>query len=91
MTINQYVVAATATITAGSAATVVAGEPGTEGAAGYGGDADTSGFLWPFTVNKGQLIALDPTGPVYAAITAVVALNQVHLAQETGGNYGVSN
>ena len=68
MALNRYVLTAQVTVSAGTAATVVAGEPGTEGPAGYGGVATTGGPLWPTTYLKGQAIVLDPAGSLFAAI-----------------------
>lgn len=94
MTINQYRLTAAVTIPAGTLATATAGEPGTGAPAGYGNAAvaspDTTGILFPYTFHIGQLIALDPTGPMYALIGGG-NLVQVTLAQDTGGVYGTSN
>lgn len=70
MALSRYVLTATTTIAAGTAATVVAGEPATGGASGYGSAATTGGPLWPQTFVKGTAIVLDPAGPLYAAIGA---------------------
>jgi hypothetical protein len=70
MALNRYVLTATVTVAAGMAATVVAGEPGTGGAAGYGGAPTTGGPLWPTTYLKGQVIVLDPAGSWFTAIGA---------------------
>lgn len=93
MAINQYELTATVVVPAGAPAVVVAGEPGTAGPAGYGSEATaagTYGDVRPVTYNKGQLIALDPTGQLYAAIGAG-NLRQVTAAQESGGGFGTSN
>lgn len=93
MAINQYELTATVTVPAGTAATVVAGEPGTGGAAGYGNQASvagTYGDIRPVTYKIGQLIALDPTGQLYAAIGAG-NLRLVTPSQESGGGFGTSN
>ena len=70
MALNRYVVTATTTIAAGTAATLTPGEPGTGGAAGFGSAAVASGPVWPTTYIKGQAILLDPAGPLYSAIGA---------------------
>jgi hypothetical protein len=70
MALNRYVVTATTTIPAGTAATPAAGEPATGGAAGYGSAATTGGPLWPVTFLAGTPIVLDPAGALYAAIGA---------------------
>jgi hypothetical protein len=68
------------------------GEPGTGGGAGYGSAGVVSGEApWPTTFLKGQLIALDPAGQLYALIGGG-NLRQVTPAQETGGlGIGTSN
>jgi hypothetical protein len=53
-----------------SPATVVAGEPATGGAAGFGSSAITGGPVYPTTYRAGQVIVLDPVGAVYAGIGA---------------------
>ncbi|HEY2638964.1 MAG TPA: hypothetical protein VGI66_03645 [Streptosporangiaceae bacterium] len=94
MAINNYVLTATVTVAAGTPATVVAGEPGTGGPAGYGNVGETAGTWaqpWPTTFLKGQLIALDPAGQLFAAIGSG-NLRQVTPAQESGGlGIGTSN
>jgi hypothetical protein len=56
------------TVPAGTPAALVAGEPGTGAQAGFGNAATTGGPLWPVTYPKGQVIALDPAGPLYSQI-----------------------
>ncbi|MGH3305046.1 MAG: hypothetical protein ACRDOK_25940 [Streptosporangiaceae bacterium] len=97
MAINNYVLSATVTVPAGTAATVIAGEPGTGGVASLFGTeatvAGTYGDVRPTTFRPGQLIALDPAGQLFAAIGGG-NLRQVTRAQETGGGYnsgGTSN
>ena len=68
MAIQRYVLTATVTVPAGTAATPVAGEPSTGGVAGYGSVSTTGGPLWPVTYVKGTVIELDPAGQLYAAI-----------------------
>lgn len=70
MALNKYVITNTVTIGAGAAATVVAGEPGTGGAAGFGGAPTTGGYAFPTLLVKGTPIVLDPAGSLYAAIGA---------------------
>ena len=67
MALNRYVLTATITIPAGTAATVVAGEPST---GGWGGVATTGGPLFATTYIKGTAIILDPAGPLYTLIGA---------------------
>jgi hypothetical protein len=69
MALNKYVLQATVTVPAGTPAAVVAGEPGTGGAAGFGGASTSAGFgLWPQTFIAGTAIVLDPAGPLFTAI-----------------------
>ena len=62
MAVNRYVLTSTVTVGTGTAATPVAGEPGTGGAAGFGNAATTGGPLWPTVYQQGQVIELDPAG-----------------------------
>jgi hypothetical protein len=68
MAINRYVLTADVTVAAGTAATVVAGEPGTGGAAGYGNAATTGGPMWAILYKQDQVIMLDPAGALFAQI-----------------------
>ena len=71
MALNRYVLTSTVPVAAGTAATPVAGEPATGGAAGWGNAATAAGQgggLWPVTYQAGQAILLDPAGALYAAI-----------------------
>ena len=71
MALNRYVVTATTTVPAGTAATPTAGEPATGGAAGFGNASVSSGAgYFPQTFIAGTTIVLDPTGALYAAIGA---------------------
>lgn len=76
MALNRYVLTSTVTVSADTMATVVAGEPGTGGAAGYGSAQSVSPATatkfgaWPQTFLAGQAIVLDPAGALYAAIGA---------------------
>lgn len=70
MALNRYVLTAAVTVAAGTAATVVAGEPGTGGPAGFGSAPTTGGPLMATTFAKGQVILLDPAGPLYTQIGA---------------------
>ena len=98
MALNKYKLAATVTVAADVAATVVAGEPGTGGAAGYGNAASASPATagkygaYPLTFIKGTLIVLDPA-PANGLYAAIGAGNLVAWtgAQETGGTDGCSN
>jgi hypothetical protein len=93
MALNRYVLTSTVTVAAGTAATVVAGEPGTGGAAGYGNGALAAGqvdALWPTTFIKGTPIMLDPAGALFAAIGSG-NLKAFTAAQDSSGIDGVSN
>lgn len=94
MAINNYVLTATVNVPAGTPATVVAGEPGTGGPAGYGNTGMTAGTWaqpWATTFLQGQLIRLDTAGQLFTAIGAG-NLRQVTPAQESGGvGIGTSN
>lgn len=71
MALSRYVITATVTVPAGTAATPVAGEPATGGAAGYGSASISAGaVLFPQTFVKGTPIVLDPAGALYTAIGA---------------------
>ena len=70
MALNRYILTADVTVAAGTAATVVAGEPGTAGAAGFGSAATTGGPVWATTWLKGTVILLDPAGAMYTQIGA---------------------
>ncbi len=71
MALNRYVLTSTVTVPAGTPATVVAGEPGTGGAAGFGNASTSAGFgLFPQTFIEGTAIVLDPAGPLFTAIGA---------------------
>ena len=52
--------------------------------------AGTYGDIRPVTYPKGQLIALDPAGQLYAAIGAG-NLRLISAVQESGGGFGTSN
>jgi hypothetical protein len=88
--VNRYVVTSTTTVPAGTPATVTAGEPGTGGAAGYGSAATTGGPLWATAYARGQVIALDPAGPLYAQIGAG-NLRAWSDGQDSAGRPGISN
>ena len=72
MALSRYVITSTTTVNPGTAATMVAGEPGTGGAAGRGNQAQAASGtpLWPTTYIEGTTIILDPAGALYTAIGA---------------------
>ena len=71
MALSRYVVTSTVSVPAGTPAAVVAGEPSSGGAAGYGNASVSAGFgYFPQTFIAGTTIVLDPAGTLYAAIGA---------------------
>jgi len=90
MAINRYVVTTAVVVSPGAAATVVAGEPGTGGPAGFGGAPTTGGPLMPLTLKPNQVIMLDPAGPLYTAIGAGNLRAWVD-GQDTVGHAGLTN
>ena len=70
MALSRYVLTSTVTVAAGTPATLVAGEPGTGGAAGFGDAPTTGGPVWATTYIKGTAIVLDPAGSLFTAIGA---------------------
>ena len=91
MAINRYVLTADTTVAAGTAATTVAGEPGTGGAAGFGNAATTGGPLWPTTWLKGTVIELDPAGPLFTQIGAGSLRAYVQGSDDVGHGQGLGN
>ena len=90
MALNRYVVTSTTTVPAGTITTPVAGEPATGGAAGFGNASTTAGaVLWPTTFLAGTAIVLDPTGPLYAALSA--SLRPYVQGQDDRGGAALSN
>lgn len=95
MALGKYKLTATVTVPAGTAATVVAGEPGTGGASGYGGAPLAAGQVqapWPTTFIKDTVIELDSASALYTALSAnLVAWTGAAEAGGGGGIDGVSN
>lgn len=90
MALSRYVVTATTTVPAGTAATVVAGEPGTGAPAGPGNAAISAGAaLFPATFIAGTTIVLDPTGPLYAALSG--SLRPYVQGQDDRGGAALAN
>jgi len=90
MAVGRYVLTADVQLAAGTPATVTAGDPGTGGAAGFGSAPTTGGPVWPATLRKGQVIMLDPAGPLYALITGA-NLRAFIDGQDTAGHQGLAN
>jgi hypothetical protein len=70
MAVQRFVVTATTTVPAGTAATPTPGEPGTGAPAGPGNAAVASGPLWPVTFLKGTPVVLDTGSALYTALSA---------------------
>lgn len=90
MALNRYVVTADTTVVAGTPAVVVAGEPGTGGAAGFGSAPTTGGPLMNTTYRRNQVILLDPAGPLFTLIGAGNLRAWVD-GQDAVGRPGISN
>lgn len=70
MALARYVITSAVTVPAGTTATPAAGEAGTGGAAGYGNTGISASYAaFPQTFIAGTTIVLDPTGPLYAALS----------------------
>jgi hypothetical protein len=64
MALSRFVVTARVTLTTDTLATVVAGEPGTGGAAGFGNAAVSAGAaVFPVALQAGTAIVLDSASP----------------------------
>jgi hypothetical protein len=88
--VQRYVLTAAVTVPAGTAAALAPGEPGTGAPAGYGSAATTGGPLWPVSYARGQVIMLDPAGPLYSQIGAG-NLRAWADGQDSAGRPGISN
>ena len=74
--LNRYVLTATVTVGAGTAATVTASEPGMGGAAGFGNQAISAGAEdWPTTFMEGTAIVLDSASALFSALLVVVGVH----------------
>ena len=91
MPVSRFILTADVTIPAGTAAAVVAGEPATGGAAGYGSAATTGGPLWATTFARGQVIVLDPAGPLYGQIGAPNLRAYVQGTDDVAHGQGLAN
>ena len=89
MALNRYVVTATTTVGAGTAATVTAGEPGTGAPAGPGNAATTGGPLWPTTFIAGTTIVLDSASALYTALSG--SLRPYVQGQDDRGGAALAN
>lgn len=92
MALGRYVVTATTVVAAGTVATVVAGEPGTGGAAGFGNTAISAGAEdWPMTFIAGTTLVLDNASPLYTALNTAGALRPYVQGQDDVGHAALSN
>jgi hypothetical protein len=102
MALSKFVVTNTVTITPDTIATVVAGEPGTGGAAGFGSTATVSPgtggkYSWlPHTFIRGTAIIADSTGGTTAPQLLYQAIGASNLrafvdGQDTVSHDGISN
>lgn len=95
VSLNKFVVTATTVIPQGTAATVVAGEPGTGGAAGYGNTSTSAGAEdWGTTIPKGAVLVLDsgsPGGVLYGVLNGLGVLRAYVPGQDDVGREAISN
>ncbi len=94
--LQKFVVTADFTIPPGTAATVVAGAPGTGGAAGSGGAPLAAGQVqapWPVTVRRNQVIMLDSgtPSPLYTALNTAGVLRAYVQGQDDVGHAALAN
>lgn len=92
--LQRFVVTANTVVAAGTVATVVAGEPGTGGAAGFGNTAISAGAEdWPMTFIAGTAIVLDSGTPsaLYTALNTAGALRAYVPGQDDVGHAAISN
>lgn len=98
ISLNRFVVTQNVVIPAGVLATVVAGEPGTGGAAGFGDDelAPTTtqgGTYFPEQIVAGSVLLLDSGTPsqLYAYLNGLPALRPYVQGQDDVGHAALSN
>lgn len=94
VTLNRFVVTQTVQIAAGTVATVVAGEPGTGGAAGFGNASTSAGAEeWPTTITAGTAIVLDNGTPsaLYTALNGAGVLRAYVPGTDDVGHAALSN
>ena len=90
MALSRYVLTATVTVPAGTAATPAAGEPGTGGVAGYGNASISAGaVLWPTTFIAGTTIVLDGASALYTALSG--SLRPYVQGQDDRGGAALAN
>jgi len=95
VSLNKFVLTSTVQIAAGVVSTVVAGEPETGGAAGYGNTSIASGAeAWPTTITEGTAIILDSGSPgsaLYNALNGAGVLRAYVPGQDDVGHAALSN
>lgn len=95
VSLNRFVMTQTFTIPAGAVATVVAGEPGTGGAAGFGNSAigATGAELYPLTITAGTAILLDSGTPsqMYSVLNTAAVIRPYVAGQDDVGHAALSN
>lgn len=91
MALGRYVVTATTTVPAGTAATPTPGEPETGGAAGFGSAAVTSGQLFATTFLAGTPIVLDTGLALYAALNGAGVLRAYVPGTDDVGHAALAN
>lgn len=92
MALGRYVVTANATVAAGTLSTVVAGEPGTGGAAGFGNTSVSAGAEdWPTTFVAGTVIVLDTASALYSALNGQGVLRAYVQGTDDVGHAALSN
>lgn len=92
--LQRFVITQTVTVAAGTVATVVAGEPGTGGAAGFGNTAISAGAEdWGTTFIAGTAIVLDSGTPsaLYTALNGASAIRAYVPGQDDVGHAAISN
>jgi hypothetical protein len=92
MALSRYVITAPVTVPAGTPAAVVAGEPGTGGAAGFGTTGISAGYAaFPQSFQPGTPIVLDPAGALYMYLNGQGILRAYVQGQDHAGHAALSN
>lgn len=94
VTLNRFVVTATVQVPAGTPATLVAGEPGTGGASGFGNLSTSAGAdSWLTTITAGTALILDNGTPsaMYTALNTLGVLRAYVPGQDDVGHAAISN
>lgn len=99
VTLNKFVVTATTTLPAVTPSTVVAGEPGTGGAAGFGNSSGVPGTpansydVKPLMFVKGAVLILDNGTPsaLYSQLNGLGVLRSYVPGQDDVGHAALGN